>query len=227
MAERMGTHPDSAELQKYADGEVQDKRVALHVESCATCREEVAAVRRVTAALSLGSKAPDSLAARIQERRVVGGRVTPPAPFRRSRIRVFMLPVGLAAAAALAVFVPRALRETPRDVDPSALGAKGAIPADAVVFETVLSEWSASSLDSVLRALGSPGTAVELRYVTDRDESVQAQRLADGIARFLREEGVEESGITVRRELAQAHLRPLPAGAVGITVRSRPSSSPP
>ncbi|MEO7646624.1 MAG: hypothetical protein ABIV11_00110 [Gemmatimonadaceae bacterium] len=219
------THPDSAELQKYADDEIQDDELIMHVESCATCREEIAAVRRVTAALSLTSKSPDSLSARIHSRRADHNRVASPVAISRSksRVRGFILPVGLAAAAMLVIFAPRALREESLDVTAPTSGAKGMTPSGAV-FETVLSEWSQGSIDSAVQALDAPGTTVELRYVTGRDESARAQVLADSIAGFLRDRGVAAHAITVRRDLPQPPLQPLRAGAVGISVRSRPVS---
>ena len=106
MTEPMnGSHPEPVELQAFADGEAESARVAAHVESCAVCRAEVAAIRRVTAALSLGSKPPDSLLERIPERRANSHeRVVPTAPRRERRTaRRFMLPLGLASAATVRV----------------------------------------------------------------------------------------------------------------------------
>jgi hypothetical protein len=223
MAEPMsGIHPDAAELQSYADGEAVDERVTSHVELCAACREEVAAIRRVTAALSLGSTAPESLTARIMERRAAVGRPAAPARVRpRSRARAYMLPVGLAAAAALAIFAPRVFRKAPSDVDPGAVGAKGAVPAGAPVLETILTEYRPSSIDSVAQALRRDGTTAEVSYVTGLDQSARARQLADSVAASLLQAGVSRAAVTVRLLAEQPALRPLPAGAVGITVRSR------
>lgn len=219
-----GVHPESAELQRFADGESMDPQLARHVESCALCRDEIAAVRRVTAALSLGSKVPDSLAARIQARRSDGaGMISsqPPARRRTSRARFFMVPIGLAAAAVAVVLVPRVLRNPPSEPRIVDVGAKSAIPARAVrVVTTVVTEAGKTSIDSVSWEIIAPGMTVELRYVADRAESSQARRLADRVAELLRKEGVDASGITVRGEPLQAFRKPLPAGAVEITWRS-------
>lgn len=211
-----GAHPDSAELQLHADGESQDERVARHVESCPVCRDEVAGIRRVTAALALGSSPSDSLTARIQSKRADAGRALR-APARRSRSRVFALPLGLAAAAALLVFAPRAWRDDGRVDDPSVVGAKGAAPTPG--FETVLTEWRQPSVDSVVQALGNRGMGVELRYNAGR-ESERAERLVDRITRYLVEQGVSRSSIHVRREVPQAPRGKLAGGAVGIIVRA-------
>jgi anti-sigma factor RsiW len=83
MAERLnGMHPDAAELQAHADGEVMDERVTAHVASCAECRAEIVAIRRVTAALSLGSRPPDSLTDKIRARRAEAAQGAPMIPVR-------------------------------------------------------------------------------------------------------------------------------------------------
>lgn len=219
-----GIHPESAELQRFADGEATDPQLASHVESCALCRQEIAAVRRVTAALSLGSKVPDSLAARLQARRSEVAGMTSAKPLtrrRRPHARFFIVPVGLAAAAVLVVFVPRALRNPSPKPGIVNIGAKGAIPAGAVLVETtVVTATGKNSIDSVSWEISVPGMTVELRYVADRAESPQARRLADRVAELLREEGIDASAITVRGEPLQAFQRSLPAGAVEITWRS-------
>lgn len=221
MAESLGgPHPDAAELQRYADGEVQDDRMAAHVESCAACRAEIAAIRRVTMALSLGSTPPDSLTGRIRARRAAISQDTPAISRRnpRRRARTFMLPVGLAAAATLAIFVPRALREPPGDTSPPVSGAKGALPPDAVLDETIVTETGRTSIDSTSWDVAAPGMTVVIRYFTGRDESPRAERLARRVAERLREAGVDAAAITVRPVLPTASDRPLPPGAVGITV---------
>src|SRR5687768_4268162 len=109
MTEPMnGPHPESADLQAFADSEPGSERVAAHVESCAVCRADIAAIRRVTAALSLGSKPPHTLMERIRERREASTERVVPIASRpaRASARRFMLPLGLAAAAALAIIVP-------------------------------------------------------------------------------------------------------------------------
>ncbi|HUR91505.1 MAG TPA: hypothetical protein VMY38_02410 [Gemmatimonadaceae bacterium] len=213
-----GAHPDSAELQLHADGEPQDGRVARHIESCATCREEVAGIRRVTTALALGSRPSDSLLGRIQSKRADAGRA-PPVPARRPsfRPREYALPLGLAAAAALLVFAPRAWRDDGRVNDPGQVGAKGAVPG--VVFETVLTGWRRAAVDSVVRMLENGDLEVELRHNPDR-EWQRAVRLSDRIAGYLVDQGISRSRIDVRREAPQAPGRELAAGAVGITVRA-------
>lgn len=221
MAEPVsGTHPDSAELQAYADGGAQSERVTFHVESCATCRAEVAVIRRVTAALSLGSKPPDSLTGKIHARRAEFVR-TPVIPLRRSRLRPrdFVLPVGLAAAAVLAVFVPRVLREPPRNETPSSSGAKGALPTDIVVDETIVTETGPTSIDSISWDLNGPAALkAELRYVGGLAESPRAERLAARVAEQLRAAGIAATAITVSPVRPEAAVGSLPAGAVAVII---------
>ncbi|MCR4342123.1 MAG: hypothetical protein NUW01_19780 [Gemmatimonadaceae bacterium] len=224
MAEPVnGTHPDAAELQSHADGETLDERVAAHIESCASCREEVAAIRRVTAALSLGSRPSDSLTEKIRARRAESAQGAPVAPLRarRTRFRTFLLPVGLAAAAALALFVPRAWRERAPDERSPAAGAKGAPPLDIVVDEAIVTETGATSIDSVSWEISGPGITAELRYVTGRAESPGAARLAERVVERLMEAGLERSSIAVRPAPARETNRPLPPGAVGVTLLRR------
>lgn len=225
-----GIHPDTAELQAYADGEARDESVASHVASCATCREEVASIRRVTAALSLGSKPPGSLTERIHARRAALAQGTPVAPMRRPRMRArnFVLPIGLAAAAVLAVFVPRALREPPRDQGPPSNGAKGAPPAGIVVDETIVTETGPTSIDSISWDITGSGITIEVRYVTGRAESLRDERLAERVAEQLLEGGVARAAITVRPVSPQSlDAQSLPPGAVGVTVRGvRPPPAP-
>ena len=224
MAERMNdTHPDAAELQAHADGEAMDERVSVHVATCAECREEVAAIRRVTAALSLGSKPRDSLAEKIRTRRAESARgapVTSPRALRMRR-RTFLLPVGLAAAAALALFIPRAWRESPPAGDPPSAGAKGASPLDIVVDETIVTETGATSLDSLSWDISGSGITAELRYVAGVAESSDAARLAERVVQRLVEGGLDRSSITIRPVAAQDDTSALPAGAVGVTLRGR------
>ena len=223
MAEPLnGAHPDAAELQAHADGEAAGERVAAHVASCAECREEVAAIRRVTAALSLGSKPPDSLTEKIRARRAEsarGARVIP-VRARGMRRRTFLLPVGLAAAAALALFVPRAWREPPPD-ERSPSAAKGALSPGIVLDETIITETGATSIDSASWDVGGAGITAELRYVTGLVESSGAARLAERVAERLTDAGLERASITIRPLAAQDRTRPLPPGAVGITLRGR------
>lgn len=224
-----GTHPDSAELQGYADGEAQSERVASHVESCAICREEVAAIRRVTAALSLGSRPPDSLTERVRTRRAAPAQAVPVIPLRRTRMRArnFVLPIGLAAAAALAIFVPRALREPSREESPSPAGAKGVLPADMVVFEAVVTETGSTSIDSISWDLSGPAALkVELRYVAGVAESPRAERLAGRAAEQLRAAGIDATSITVNSVRPEAAAGSLPAGAVAVIIRWRGAPTP-
>ncbi|MEX1186203.1 MAG: hypothetical protein WEA80_06405 [Gemmatimonadaceae bacterium] len=221
MAEDMnGTHPDAAELQAHADGEAMDERVTAHVASCAECREEIAAIRRVTAALSLGSKPSASLTEKIRVRRAEAAQGAPVISLRarRTRRRAFLLPVGLAAAAALALFVPRAWREPPPEEQPPS-GAKGATPLDTLANETIVTESGTTSIDSVSWDISGPGITAELRYVTGTDESLRAARLAERVVEGLMDAGLERSSITIRPVAAQDQTRPLPPGAVGVTLR--------
>jgi hypothetical protein len=222
MAERPSSaHPDAAELQAHADGEAVDERVRVHVESCAECREEIAAIRRVTAALSLGSKPSDSLAEKIRARRAESAQRATAAPVRARRVRprIFLLPVGLAAAAALALFVPRAWREPPPDERSPSTGAKGAPPLGVVVDEAIVTEAGATSIDSVSWEISGPGITAELRYVAGIAESPDAARLAERVAQRLMEAGLERSSITIRPVRAAERNQPPPPGAVGVTLR--------
>lgn len=222
MTERLnGMHADAAELQAHADGDAVDERVTVHVASCAECQAEIVAIRRLTAALSLGSNPPDSLTEKIRARRAESSEGAPMTTLRARGIRrrIFLLPVGLAAAAALALFVPRAWREPfPGGHSPSA-GAKGAPSLDIVVGEAIVTETGATSIDSVSWDISGPGTTVELRYVTGLAESPGAARLAERVAERLKDAGLERSSITIRPVAAQDQTRLLPLGAVGVTLR--------
>lgn len=223
MTERLNrAHPDPAELQAHADGEATDDRVTAHIASCAECREEVTAIRRVTAALSLGSRPSDSLTQKIRARRAESAHVAPVihARARGTRRRTFLLPVGLAAAAALALFVPRAWREPPVEERPPS-AAKGALPPDIAISETIVTETGPTSIDSVSWELSGPGIAAELRYVTGLAESPRAARLAERVAERLTDAGLERASITIRPLAAHDGARPLPPGAVGVTLRGR------
>jgi hypothetical protein len=222
MAERAnGTHPDAAELQAYADGEAMDERVSAHVASCAECREEIAAIRRVTAALSLGSKPSDSLTEKIRARRAGSAQGAPVASVhaRRTRPRSFLLPLGLAAAAALALFVPRAWREAPPDERLPSAGAKGAQPLDIVPDERIVTETGSSSIDSISWEISGSRITAELRYVLGLPESPAAARLAERVVERLMNAGLERSSITIRPLAADDKSRPLPPGAVRVTLR--------
>lgn len=209
-------HPETAELQAHADGEPQDDRVARHMESCAMCREEVAAVRRVNAALALGSKPSDSLLARIQAKRAGAASALPRASRARPRLRAFAVPVGLAAAALL-VFAPRVFRDDRTLEVPATVGAKRALPGS--VFETLLTEWTMLPLDSVVRSADGRGMTVKLRYAAGFSESGEAEQLAARIREYLTEQGIDPAAIEVSREATQLSTRRIPAGAVHITVR--------
>lgn len=226
MTEPMnGPHPEPADLQAFADGETGSERVAAHVESCAVCRADVAAIRRVTAALSLGSTSPDTLMERIRERRDGSDqRVVSIAPRReRPGARRFMLPLGLAAAAALAIIVPRAMREPVSDETPGTSGAKGATPADLVVQETIVTETGPTSIDSISWDISDRTGALraEVRYLAGVAESASAELLANRVADQLRESGMDASSITVIPVPGGATRESPPAGAVAVTIRSR------
>lgn len=220
-----GSHPGPADLQAFADGEAGSERVAAHIQSCAVCREEVAAIRRVTAALSLGSKPPDTLLERVRARRADSRERVVPIASRRERrsARRFMLPLGLAAAAALAIIVPRAVREPVGDVTPGAPGAKGATPTDLVVQQAIVTETGPTSIDSISWDVGDPtGTLrAELRYLSGVAESGRAELLAGRVAQQLRESGMRASSITVVPTPAGTARDLPPAGAVTVTIRSR------
>src|ERR671926_1079797 len=74
-------HPGPDDLQRCADGDIDpahDAALVAHVESCATCRSEIEAMRRVTALLSLSSTPPPDLFERIKARRASGERMLLP-----------------------------------------------------------------------------------------------------------------------------------------------------
>ena len=225
MTEPMtGPHPEPVELQAFADGEADGARVAAHVESCAVCRAEVAAIRRVTAALSLGSKPPGTLLERIRERRADSHERVVPIGSRRERTsaRRFMLPLGLAAAAALAIIVPRAMRE-PVDDGTGVTGAKGATPSETVVRQVIVTETGPTSIDSISWDVseGKGALRAELRYLSGIPESPRAELLAGRVAQRLRESGMRASSITVIPIPAGTARELPPAGAVTVTIHSR------
>ena len=143
----------------------------------------------------------------------------------RASARRFMLPLGLAAAAALAIIVPRAMREPVADGTPSVSGAKGATPSDIVVRQAVVTETGPTSIDSISWDF-SDATGVlsaELRYLSGIPESARAELLASRIAGQLREAGLGASSIAVIPVPTGAASESPPAGAVGVTVRARPA----
>lgn len=232
MTEPMsGQHPEPVELQAFADGEAGSERVAAHIEACAVCRAEVAAIRRVTAALSLGSKPPDTLLERIRERRADSREgVVPIAPRRkRTTARRLMLPLGLAAAAALAIIVPRAMREPVSEETPSVSGAKGATRAGVIVEQRIVTESGPTSIDIISWDIRHTTGLLraELRYRTGVPESARAERLASRVAQQLRQSGIRESSITVIPVTTRASLESLPPGAVEVTLRWLPSGAAP
>lgn len=222
-----GSHPEPADLQSFADGEAGSERVAAHIQSCAACREEVAAIRRVTAALSLGSTPPDTLLERIRARRADSHDRAIPMASRRERAnaRRFILPLGLAAAAALALIVPRAMREPPGDDMPAVSEAKGGTPRDFVVQQAIVTETGPTSIDSTSWDVGGAAGALraELRYLAGVPESARAELLAGRVAQQLRESGIDATSITVIAVAAGASRESPPAGAVVVEIRSRMS----
>jgi hypothetical protein len=219
-----GIHPGTADLQAFADGEAGSEHVATHLEACPVCRAEVAAVRRVTAALSLGSKPPDALLERIQALRAASSAPVPIASRReRMRARRLILPLGLAAAAALAIIVPRAIRE-PVDVAPGGPGAKGTPRLDVVLQEEIVTETGPTSIDSVSWDISDTTGALraELRYLAATAESDRAERLATRIAQQLRAAGLNASSITLIPVTAGDSRVSPPAGAVAVTIRTAP-----
>ncbi len=218
---KSSTHPAAADLQRYADGEATDGRVNAHVQSCSVCGNEVAAVRRVTAALSLGSRPPDSLTETIRAKRAASGRESPGVSLRRPpiRSRSAWLPLGLAAAAMLAIFIPRAWREQPSRERPSPPGAKGAMPME-VIEERIVTETGPTSIDSMSWEFSGRGTTAELRYIAGLAESPRAERLVARVAERLKDSGLDARAIVVRAVPAQGS-DPLPPGGVGLTIRLR------
>jgi hypothetical protein len=216
-----GGHPDAAELQSHADGEGMDERVLAHVASCASCREEVAAIRRLTAALALGSRRPDSLCEKIRARRAESMRDAQVVPLRAPRRRrTFLLPAGLAAAAALALFVPRAWREDTPDVTPPASGAKGSASPRMTMREMIVTEAGAASIDSISWDVASLGITAEVSYTTELAESPRAARLANQVVERLVEGGLARPAITVLPVPLREQREPLPPGSVRVRLRA-------
>lgn len=230
MTEPMrGAHPDSPELQRYADGAAdvaRDERLLAHVESCAECCAEVERIQRVTAALSLTSKAPSSLSARIESRRAAAAtsRALASSP---SRTRRFLLPVGLAAAAVLVMITPWAWREirNERAVFP---GEKG-IPApwpnipqpiSRWLFDRVITEWDLALMDSAAAAGRQADAQIHIRYDASAD-SPTGRDLALRAASYFASRGIPAGRIDVSGSRGGAPAIP-PVGAVRITVTAPP-----
>lgn len=228
MTEPMnGWHPEPAELHAFADGEAESGRVAAHVQSCEVCRAEVAAIRRVTAMLSLGSRPADTLTERIRERRAAGeGVISIAARRERTSARRFMLPLGLAAAAALAIIVPRAARMPAPDAVPSSAGAKGAAPAGLVVQEAIVTETGPTSIDSISWDISDSAGELnaELSYLAGVPESGRAEQLARRVAEQLRESGVDAKAIRFVPVHAGGSVESPPGGAVAVIIRRAPQS---
>jgi hypothetical protein len=78
-------HPEADALQRLADGNVDadlDRPWVDHVSGCATCRDEIERIRRVSAAMALSSQPPADLFSQIKGRRAAGERVALPVPRR-------------------------------------------------------------------------------------------------------------------------------------------------
>jgi hypothetical protein len=88
-----------------------------------------------------------------------------------------------------------------------------------VVDETIVTEAGATSIDSVSWDISGLGITAELRYVTGLAESPRAARLAENVAERLMDAGLERSSITIQPVPAPEPNRPLPPGAVGVTLR--------
>jgi anti-sigma factor RsiW len=96
-------HPAGRELSSFLDGDLSDRRtekVARHVQACPTCSRELAALRKVSAALASQEELeprPGWLS-RVQEQVAAGAR---PASTARIRLRLRLrLAGGIAAVAA-------------------------------------------------------------------------------------------------------------------------------
>jgi len=95
-------HPAGRELSSFLDGDLSDRRmerVARHVEACPTCARELAALRKISAALASQEEVeprPGWLS-RVEERVAAGAR---PASTARIRLRLRLrLAGGIAAVA--------------------------------------------------------------------------------------------------------------------------------
>src|SRR5688572_10110396 len=74
---RIGDHPDTALIQRHADGDVgalDDRELREHLAACDECRRDLDRIRQVNASLALSSRAPDLSFARLKERRAAGDR---------------------------------------------------------------------------------------------------------------------------------------------------------
>ena len=100
-------------------------------------------------------------------------------------------------------------------------GAKGPLPVDTPADEIIVTETGQTSIDSISWNVSGAGATAELRYLTGLPESPRAEQLAERVASRLRQVGIDSAAITVLPVSAQRTDQSLPAGAVGVRVRSR------
>lgn len=203
-----------------ADGDIDaaiDASLLDHVEVCAECRAGIERVQRVTAALSLTSVAPELDFARIRERREPSS-IRPPvraSGIRGNRRLRILVPAGAAAAAVLVLFSQRSRRSEPQ---PWA-NAHAEQPATRLL--ATMTEWRQPAIDSAIAGLAEPQTRIDISFSGPDAKSVSSGRqLADSVARYFRDRGVNPDRVTVTRATA-AHS--LPPGSITITIVGGPS----
>ncbi|MGI8619325.1 MAG: hypothetical protein ACR2L6_09600 [Gemmatimonadaceae bacterium] len=214
-------HPADDALQRLADGDVDrdgDASLVAHVDHCPQCRDEIERVRRVTAALSLSSVAPDAVLGKIRQRRAQGS-MQPPvrgSSVRSSRRMRFVLPAGLAAAAIFALFGKSAWRP---DSTP-AVHSKAAGHPTATLSLTI-DDWRQPALDSVLAALRDRDATVRIFFSPLKSKaSLSGSDLADSVAGYFRDRGISAERVTLIRRATGPDPRP---GLVTITIVRGPS----
>lgn len=213
-------HPADEALQRLADGDVDrdgDASLVAHVDHCPQCRDEIERVRRVTAALSLSSVAPDAVLEKIRQRRAQGN-MQPPvraSSVRSSRRMRFLLPAGLAAAAIVALFGKSAWRP---DSTP-AVHSKSADPT--ATLSLTIDDWRQPALDSALAALRYRDATVRIFSSPLKSKaSLSGSDLADSVAGYFLGRGISAERVTLIRRATGPDSRP---GLVTITILRGPS----
>lgn len=223
----VSSHPTDDDLQRVADGDVDagsDASLLAHVSACPHCRAELERVRRVTAALSLSSVAPDALLEKIRQRQAQEGIASPlpgsrlrSGPRLRSGRRLRMLvPAGLAAAVILALLTESAWR--PDSTPGEKSKAADEPPARLII---ALDDWRQPAMDSVLIAVRDREATVDISFGHRQSKSaLSGRRLADSVAGYLRARGISAERVTVAQRTTGADPQ---AGLVTITIVRGPS----
>lgn len=202
MSERSPDHPVDR-LSPYLDGALsgeERERVARHLETCASCRDHLASLRALAAALAAEAPppVPEGLAARVSAA-VAGAKVVP----MRRRLAV---PVTIAATVAAAgLLVAYWWHETaPTIPPPSGLAASGREPAaSAPVWESAGSEAAESERAQATKRLKSPG------YVggTAKEASAPPKPLSGDVANTSVERRALAHELFLKKKIAAGELR--------------------